>query len=113
MAHLFCHSCGTKLEYAHAKPNFCNKCGQQLSASVSTSSTIQSPVLEKSEVISNDETDAQFVPHIENFQFELDTSDKPKMTFGSLMGESSKSEEKRRTTGKSLNEFIDEKKKEG
>ena len=71
MAHLFCHSCGTKLEYAHAKPNFCNKCGQQLSASVSTSSTIQSPVLEKSEVISNDETDAQFVPHIENFQFEL------------------------------------------
>ena len=35
MAHLFCHSCGTKIEYAHAQPNFCVKCGQALNSTAS------------------------------------------------------------------------------
>ena len=30
MSHLFCHTCGFKIEYANVKPNFCGKCGQQL-----------------------------------------------------------------------------------
>ena len=36
MAHLFCHSCGTKLSYAHAQPNFCGKCGSRVWADLDT-----------------------------------------------------------------------------
>jgi len=111
MAHLFCHSCGNKLEYAHAKPNFCGKCGQQLNESVSTNTAAELPTLEKSVVLSSDETDAQSVPHISNFQVEYDL-EKTTTTLGSLIGESPPaSREVNRT--RSVNEFIDEKKKEG
>ena len=110
MAHLFCHSCGTKIEYAHAKPNFCGKCGQQLKASVSTNTAAELPALEKSVVVSSDETDAQSVPHISNFQVEYDI-EQTTTTLGSLIGESEPSpKEKGRTL--SVNEFIDEKKKQ-
>ena len=116
MAHLFCHSCGAKLAYAHAKPNFCEKCGEQLNSLASTTSTNSSagmPVLEKSVVISQDETDAQSVPLISNFQVDIEESDKSPMTFGSLLGESTESDEDRAKKARSINEFIDEKKKEG
>ena len=116
MAHLFCHSCGAKLSYAHAKPNFCGKCGIQLNSLASTTSTNTSagaPVLEKSVVISQDETDAESVPAISNFEVEVQASDKSPMTFGSLVGESTKSDQARAKRTKSINEFIDEKKKEG
>tara|TARA_R100001443_G_C3359602_1_gene178769 strand:+ start:1116 stop:1451 length:336 start_codon:yes stop_codon:yes gene_type:complete len=110
MAHLFCHSCGTKIEYAHAKPNFCGKCGQQLNASVSTNTAAELPALEKSVVVSSDETDAQSVPHVSNFQVEYDI-EHTTTTLGSLIGESEPSpKEKSKTL--SVNEFIDEKKKQ-
>ena len=115
MAHLFCHSCGTKISYAHAKPNFCEKCGEQLNSLSSTASTNTSagmPVLEKSVVISQDETDAQSVPNLSNIQVEIQASDKAPMTFGSLIGVSAPSEEARRNKARSIKEFIDEKKKE-
>tara|TARA_R100000005_G_scaffold86141_1_gene54903 strand:+ start:834 stop:1169 length:336 start_codon:yes stop_codon:yes gene_type:complete len=111
MAHLFCHSCGNKLEYAHAKPNFCGKCGQQLNASVSTNTAAELPTLEKSVVLSSDETDAQSVPHISNFQVEYDL-EKTTTTLGSLLGESPPAQREVKKT-RSVNEFIDEKKKEG
>jgi hypothetical protein len=116
MAHLFCHSCGAKLSYANAKPNFCGKCGEQLNSLASTTSTNTSagmPVLEKSVVISQDETDAQSVPEITNLQVEVQASDKNPLTFGSLMGESTQSDNSQRRKARSINEFIDEKKKEG
>lgn len=113
MAHLFCHSCGTKLEYAHAKPNFCNKCGQQLNQSVSTNTAASNtPTYEKSVVISSDETDAQSVPHISDFQVEYDI-ERSTMTLGSLIGEPETSSQSERKKTRSINEFIDEKKKEG
>ena len=111
MANLFCHSCGKKLEYAHAKPNFCGKCGQQLNASVSTNTAAELPTLEKSVVLSSDETDAQSVPHISNFQVEYDL-EKTTTTLGSLIGESPPAQREVKKT-RSVNEFIDEKKKEG
>tara|TARA_R110000824_G_scaffold17971_3_gene71924 strand:+ start:2778 stop:3122 length:345 start_codon:yes stop_codon:yes gene_type:complete len=114
MAHLFCHSCGNKLSYAHAKPNFCGKCGKQLNGSISTNTAADLPALEKSVVLSSDdETDAQSVPHISNFQVEYDVEDRSTMTLGSLMGEPTPSEYKKGTRTRSVNEFIDEKKKEG
>ena len=111
MAHLFCHSCGNKIEYAHAKPNFCGKCGQQLNASVSTNTAAELPTLEKSVVLSSDETDAQSVPQISNFQVEYDL-EKTTTTLGSLIGESPPAQREVKKT-RSVNEFIDEKKKEG
>ena len=27
MNHIYCTDCGTKMTYAHSKPNFCSKCG--------------------------------------------------------------------------------------
>ena len=116
MAHLFCHSCGAKLSYSNAKPNFCGKCGEQLNSLASTTSTNTSagmPVLEKSVVISQDETDAESVPTISNFEVEVQASDKSPMTFGSLVGESTNSDQGRDKRARSINEFIDEKKKEG
>ena len=71
MAHLFCHSCGAKLSYSNAKPNFCGKCGIQLNTLASTTSTNTSagmPVLEKSVAMSHDETDAESVPNITSVQ---------------------------------------------
>ena len=111
MAHLFCHSCGNKLEYAHAKPNFCGKCGQQLNESVSNNTAAELPTLEKSVVLSSEETDAQSVPHISNFQVEYDL-EKTTTTLGSLIGESPPVPREVNKT-RSVNEFIDEKKKEG
>ena len=114
MAHLFCHSCGTKITYAHAKPNFCEKCGQQLNSSISANTSEGLPVLQKSVAVSQDETDADSVPVITNFQVEYDVSTRPNMTLGSLLGESENATpEGRREARQSVNEFIDEKKKEG
>ena len=113
MAHLFCHSCGTKIEYAHAQPNFCVKCGQQLNESISTNTAADLPAIRQSVVVSSDETDAQEVPRITNFQVECDTDHSP-VTLGSLIGKPSSPDDsvvENRT--RSINEFIDEKKKEG
>jgi hypothetical protein len=102
MAHLFCHSCGTKLSYAHAKPNFCGKCGQQLNASASTNTSAGMPTLEKSVELSADETDASYVPQIQSFQIEVEHDQSNSMT----------SENRRVNKSRSINEFLDEKKKE-
>ena len=112
MAHLFCQSCGTKISYAHAQPNFCSKCGTQLGNSVSTNTAAGLPTIEKSVLVSSDETDSNSVPVVANFQYEVEDS-RNTITLGSLMGEppSRKNEEGRKS--RSVDEFIDEKKKEG
>ena len=111
MSHLFCHSCGNKLSYSRAKPNFCGKCGQQLNMSATSNIAAQASTTEKSVVISADETDAESVPHIVDFQVDYSTEQKS-ITLGSLIGEESPPERKQRKRSRSVNEFIDEKKKE-
>ena len=111
MAHLFCQSCGTKISYANAKPNFCNKCGQPLNSTSAAVSVDTSIVDKKSSVISSDETDAEFVPHISDFQVEFETSNVSNRTIGSLLGEPTPIETNRRGNTQSVNDFIDEKKK--
>lgn len=112
MAHTFCQSCGTKLSYAHAKPNFCTKCGQPLNSTASTVSTNTSVIEQKSSVISSDETDAEFVPEITDFQVDFEVSNISSRTLGSLIGEPTPNTTSRRSQPKSVNDFIDEKKKE-
>ena len=112
MSHFFCHSCGNKISYGHAKPNFCPKCGQQLNASVSSNVGGNTRAIEESVVISENETDAQSVPQITSFQVEIESEDKS-VTLGSLLGEQSSPDYEKRRRTLSVDEFIDEKKKEG
>jgi hypothetical protein len=70
------------------------------------------PTLEKSVELSADETDASYVPQIQNFQIEVEHDQSNSMTLGSLIGEPTPSEYKGDNKTSSLNEFLDEKKKE-
>jgi len=107
MAHLFCHSCGTKIEYAHAQPNFCVKCGQALS-NTATAQASASPV--KSQPVSDEETDAEFVPPLGNIQVEIQAEGNRTFTLGSLAGKETPPDYKPRKGSRSVDEFIDEKK---
>ena len=61
--------------------------------------------------ISEDETDAESVPHIDQLQVEYDvTLDNKSFTFGSLAGENTPPDYKRSRRSRSVDEFIDEKK---
>ena len=111
MSHLFCHSCGNKLSYSRAKPNFCGKCGQQLNMSTTTNVAAQASTTEKSVVISADETDAESVPHIADLQIEYST-EQNSITLGSLVGQHTTPDFKKSRESLSVDEFIDEKKKE-
>jgi predicted amidophosphoribosyltransferase len=114
MSHLFCHSCGTKLSYAHAQPNFCAKCGQPLNSSTASSHNTAEGLntLKESVVVSQDETDASSVPSIGKLQVEYDTSDHNSFTLGSLVGEKGEANPRKRAESRSINEYIDEKKTE-
>tara|TARA_R110000824_G_scaffold370738_1_gene560411 strand:+ start:583 stop:909 length:327 start_codon:yes stop_codon:yes gene_type:complete len=107
MAHLFCHSCGTKIEYAHAEPNFCVKCGQSLNSTASIQ-TPTSPV--ESKPISDDETDAQQIPSLANIQVEIQAEGNHTFTLGSLAGQGTPPDYRPRKGSTSVDEFIDEKK---
>jgi len=111
MSHIFCHSCGGKLSYSHAKPNFCGKCGQQLNMSATTNIAAAASTVEKSVVVSENETDATSVPHISDFQVEYSAGQRS-VTLGSLIGEQTPPDHQKSKRALSVNEFIDEKKKE-
>jgi hypothetical protein len=107
MAHLFCHSCGTKIEYAHAQPNFCVKCGQALNSNATTQASAP-PVEVKP--ISDDETDAQQIPSLASIQVDYEAGGNHTFTLGSLAGKETPPDYRPRKGSRSVNEFIDEKK---
>jgi len=111
MSHLFCHSCGNKLEFANAKPNFCVKCGQQLTVTeaTNTNSAVGQPILTESVELSDSETDATSVPHIDKIQVEYVAEGHNTFTVGSLVGDKSPPDYNKRRAPKSVDEFIDEK----
>ena len=111
MSHLFCHSCGNKLEFANAKPNFCGKCGQQLAVThaTNTNTAVGQPVLKESVELKGGETDASSVPHIDKIQVEYVAEGHNTFTVGSLVGDNSPPDYKKRREPKSVDEFIDEK----
>ena len=46
MNHIFCSSCGNKLQYNLAKPNFCTKCGNSLGSITIAKKTLTPKLLE-------------------------------------------------------------------
>ena len=110
MSHLFCHSCGNKLAYTHAPPNFCAKCGQSLNSTASANTAQGLPSLEESVVISQDETDAKSVPHLSQLEIEYEDINNKPITLGSLVGEHTPTDYEGPQQSRPINEVIDEKK---
>ena len=110
MSHLFCQSCGNKLEYANAKPNFCVKCGTPLHSHAS-STTVSPKIQHTASAISEDETNAESLPHIDKLEVEYDVETNTRsFTLGSLAGHNTPPDYKGGRGPRSVNEFIDEKK---
>jgi len=112
MNHIFCSSCGNKMQYNLAKPNFCTKCGTGL-GSVAVAKNIVAPKSrsqEEYEDLDEDETGVDFIPDIRKLAVDIESdSGNHSFTFGSLFGQNtakSFSGGRRR----SVDDFIDEKK---
>ena len=108
MSHLFCPSCGTKLEYANAKPNFCVKCGVQLNTSYASNTAQDQPTIVENVDFGEDETNSQSIPSISKLQVDFEVDDSKTFTLGSLAGKNAPPTNTRRAKAKSVDEFIDE-----
>ena len=88
----FCSECGTKVEYKFSPPKFCFQCGTPMGvATVNESKPLNRNVKasRKIEAISDDETDAEYVPDISKLEYEIDTfGSQYNQTIGSLGGKS-------------------------
>ena len=112
MSHLFCPSCGNKLEFASSKPNFCVKCGGQLNASYASNTAQNQPTIVENVDFGEDETNAEHIPSISKLQVDCEVDDSKTFTVGSLVGENPPPNNNRRSRSKSVNEFIDERKEQ-
>tara|TARA_R100000315_G_C5164762_1_gene94940 strand:+ start:55 stop:393 length:339 start_codon:yes stop_codon:yes gene_type:complete len=110
MSRLFCPSCGTKLEYANAKPNFCVKCGVQLNTSYASNTAQDQPTIVENVDFGEDETNSQSIPSISKLQVDFEVDDSKTFTLGSLAGNNAPPTNTRRAKAKSVDEFIDERK---
>jgi ribosomal protein L37E len=85
MLHTYCQDCGTKIEYAFKKPNFCTNCGQPLNAEASaqTPQVKQAPPSKREMIDDEDGTDIFEVPHIQSLEYEIEVS-KSSFSMGDL-----------------------------
>ena len=104
MSHLFCSNCGVKIEYNFAKPNFCSKCGTNFGGSQQSQAAVEeAPRRSRSSVISDDETDAEFVPQLRGLEVEIEKT--KTVTIGSLVGQNTPPDYKARGSY-NLDEFT-------
>lgn len=114
MNHIFCSSCGNKIQYNLAKPNFCTKCGTGLS-SIAVAKKIspanrQSEDFDEDEDLDEDETSIAHVPNIKKLAVDIESdSGNHSFNFGSLFGQNAENSFKPRRR-RSVDDFIDEKK---
>ena len=102
----FCSSCGNKFEYKYSPPKFCSNCGEPV-GSVSKKSEASAPVRTKAAPInrlSDDETDAEFVPSIKKLDFEIEDYSQA-MSIGDLFGKPTP--KNRRSRPQNLEDFLD------
>jgi hypothetical protein len=112
MNHIFCSSCGNKIQYSLAKPNFCTKCGTGLGTIAVARNTTSSKanIQEEYDDLEEDETGVDFVPNIRKLAVDIEPDGaNHSFTFGSLFGDSTKGYNGGRR--KSIDDFIDEKKR--
>jgi hypothetical protein len=112
MNHIFCSSCGNKIQYSLAKPNFCTKCGTGLGTIAVAKNTTPSKVRiqEEYDDLEEDETGIDSIPNIRKLALEIEPeAGNHSFTFGSLFGDSTKAYNGGRR--RSIDDFIDEKKR--
>lgn len=71
----FCSQCGVKVEYKFSPPKFCSSCGSPMGvAAANESKPLNRSVKSRrqSKAISDDETDAEFVPQLDRLEYDLD-----------------------------------------
>ena len=113
MNHIFCSSCGNKLQYNLAKPNFCTKCGNSLGSITIAKKTLTSKLLEDDnqeyEDLDEDETSIASVPNIRKLDVDIEPDGgNHSFNFGSLFGKNTENSFKP-TRRRSVDDFIDEK----
>jgi len=100
MNHIFCFNCGNKIQYNLSKPNFCTSCGTSLKTGESSAS-VAAPTKQiknnKIKPLSEDETDAEFVPDIRKLEVETEQFG-GSFTIGSLAGEKTQPDFKEKST---------------
>jgi hypothetical protein len=112
MNHIFCSSCGNKLQYNLAKPNFCTKCGNSLGAASIVKKVLPSQSFsdDDEDDCNEDETSVASVPHIKKLAVEIESySENASFNLGSLFGQKSENSFKQKRR-RSVDDFIDEKK---
>ena len=74
MSVIFCTSCGHKMEFVGASPNFCSSCGFNFSKeTVATKSVAAKPIVtKKGTSVGLDETDYDYVPSIAKLEYDCD-----------------------------------------
>ena len=113
MNHIFCSSCGNKIQYNLAKPNFCTKCGNSLGSIAVAKKTSPSKNMEEDfdyDDLDEDETSVAHVPNIRKLEVDIESdSGNHSFNFGSLFGQNAENSFKPRRR-RSVDDFIDEKK---
>ena len=114
MNHIFCSSCGNKLQYNLAKPNFCTKCGSSLGviaiAKKIPPSRQSEDLYEDIEDLDEDETSVASIPNIRKLAVDIEADGgNHSFNLGSLFGQNTENSFKQ-TRRRSVDDFIDEKK---
>lgn len=106
MNHIFCPECGNKIAFLHAKPNFCSKCGS------STGYSKQKNVLSaKEEHLEDDETSIEEIPYIDRISVDIEQYNDNVFSFASLIGEDSRRSKVRNKGSKTIEDFINDKRR--
>jgi hypothetical protein len=89
MAIKFCTDCGKKVEYKFSPPKFCSDCGTPMGVVNTNEASAPQKAFKKIETLNDDETDAEFVPHISKLEYEIENfGSSVQQTMGSLAGRS-------------------------
>jgi hypothetical protein len=110
MKQFFCYNCGNKMEYTHAPPNFCVKCGTSLKDGKTTAS-IPAPRAPQEEGDDDNLSDVDEVPQLNGIELEdnIPESQSNNLTLGNLFNNPTPSNcPKARNMG-NLGNLIDEK----
>ena len=83
MATKYCTKCGSKIEYLGSLPKFCSACGVDFG---SFKRVVKNSIAaKKSNVLSDDETDASYVPSINKLQYDIEPFDLKTLNLGDVV----------------------------
>lgn len=108
MNHVFCTDCGFKIEYSYSKPKFCSSCGSKCGGGILKK---ESKTSLKDESLAEDETSVDEVPNISRLAVDTESYGNNVFSFESLIGQDDKGPEVRNKGSRTLEDFINDKKR--